>query len=298
MSSLRKAIVTGATGFVGHHLATTLIARGWEVTIIIRPDSPIPRIPPGANIEVHDGSMRQMIEIFQRNSPEVVFHLASMVLTGHTVDQVDLLVESNLRFGLQLLEAASHSGCTRFVNTGTGWQHFENKDYDPVCLYAATKQAFENLIQFYVNVSGMKVVTLKLHDNYGKKDPRRKLMVLLLNAARTGEIVDLSPGEQRIDLLNVKDVSEAYIIADEVIRSKEFPSHEHYMIKAESTISIRELVAMIRQVSGRELTVRWGARPYRDREVMLPSDRGEPLPGWEQTISLEEGIREIWAEMS
>jgi nucleoside-diphosphate-sugar epimerase len=298
MSSQRKAIVTGATGFVGHHLATTLIARGWEVTIIVRSGSPNARIPTGSNVEVHDGSTRQMIEIFKRNSPEVVFHLASMVLTGHTVDQVDLLVESNLRFGLQLLEAASHAGCTRFINTGTGWQHFENKDYDPVCLYAATKQAFENLIQFYVNVSGMKVVTLKLHDNYGKKDPRRKLMVLLLNAARTGEMVDLSPGEQRIDLLNVKDVSEAYIIADEVIRSKDLPSHEHYMIKAESTISVRELVAMIRQVTGQELNVRWGARPYRDREVMLPSDRGEPLPGWKQTMSLEEGIGEIWAEMS
>lgn len=193
MSTPRKAIVTGATGFIGHHLATCLIKEGWDVTAIVRIGSSDARVPVGARLVRHDGSSVQMLEIFQQAKPEVVFHLASKIATRHTLNDIDSLVDSNLRFGLQLLEAAVTVDCDRFINTGTGWQHFENQEYEPVCLYAATKQAFEDLIEYYVRVAGLKVVTLKLHDNYGEDDPRGKLMALLLNAARSGEFLDLSP---------------------------------------------------------------------------------------------------------
>ncbi len=238
-----------------------------------------------------------MLEIFQQAKPEVVFHLASKIVTRHSLNDLDALVDSNLRFGLQLLESAVTVGCERFINTGTGWQHFENQEYDPVCLYAATKQAFEDLIEYYVRVAGLKVVTLKLHDNYGEDDPRGKLMALLLNAARSGEFLDLSPGEQRIDLLNVRDVASAFMMADEVLSKHSSATHLRYMIKAENTISIRELAELIGKVTGRPVNARWGARPYREREVMHPSDRGEPVPGWKQTFTLEQGIKEIWARM-
>lgn len=297
MASARKALVTGVTGFIGHHLAHSLIKDGWDVTVIVRNGSSDARVPAGANLARHDGSTSQMLEIFHQARPEVVFHLASKIVTRHSPNDLDALVDSNLRFGLQLLEAAVSVGCERFINTGTGWQHFENQEYDPVCLYAATKQAFEDLIEYYVRVAGLKVVTLKLHDNYGEDDPRGKLMALLLNAARSGEFLDLSPGEQRIDLINVRDVAAAFMMADDVLSRQSGSAHLRYMIKAENTISIRELAELITKVTGRPVNARWGARPYREREVMHPSDRGEPVPGWKQTITLEQGIKEIWARM-
>ena len=297
MLNTRKALVTGATGFIGHHLANSLIKSGWEVTVIVRSSSSEARVPSGAYIAIHDGSTSRMLEIFQQAKPEVVFHLASKIVTRHSPNDIDALVDSNLRFGLQLLEAAVTAGCGRFINTGTGWQHYENQENDPVCLYAATKQAFEDLIEYYVRVAALKFVTLKLHDNYGEDDPRGKLMALLLKAARSGEFLDLSPGEQRIDLVNVRDVTTAFIMADEVLSRQPEAIHLRYMIKAENTISIRELAELITKITGRPVNARWGARQYREREVMQPSDRGEPVPGWKQTISLEQGIKEIWAKM-
>ncbi len=298
MSSSRKALVTGVTGFIGHHLATRLIEEGWTVTVVVRNGSSEARIPNGAHVARHDGSSIGMMEIFSLARPEVVFHLASKIVTRHSLADLDSLVDSNLRFGLQLLEATVSVGCGRFVNTGTGWQHFENRDYDPVCLYAATKQAFEDLIEYYVRVSGLKVATLKLHDNYGEEDPRGKLMALLLGAALSGELLDLSPGEQRIDLVNVRDVASAFMITDRVLAAQPASVHLHYMIKAPETISIRELAELIQKVTGRPVNAVWGARPYREREVMMPSDRGEQVPGWQPTVTLEEGIREIWKKMT
>lgn len=298
MTSQRKALITGVTGFIGHNLAKCLINNGWDVTVILRLGSSERRVPQGANLVRHDGTTSQMLQIFHEAKPEVVFHLASKIVTTHSPNDLDALVDSNLRFGLQLLESAVSVGCKRFINTGTGWQHFENKEYDPVCLYAATKQAFEDLIEYYVRVSGLKVVTLKLHDNYGEDDPRGKLMALLLKAARSGEYLDLSPGEQRIDLINVRDVATAFIMADEVLCKEPHSTHLRYMIKAENTISIRELAELISKVTGMPVNARWGARPYREREVMQPSNLGEPVPGWKQTISIEQGIKEIWDGMA
>ncbi|MFD0892789.1 NAD(P)-dependent oxidoreductase [Luteolibacter ambystomatis] len=296
MSSPQTAIVTGVTGFIGNHLARRLLAEGWKVAAIVRSTSDRSRIPEGCAVWEYDGSTTDMLRVFEMVQPDTVFHLASRIITNHAAGDVESLVASNLLFGMQLLEGMRATGCKRFVNTGTGWQHFENNDYDPVCLYAATKQAFEDLLEYYVRVSGVKAVTLKLHDTYGEDDPRGKLITLLLNAARNQTPLELSPGEQKIDLVHVRDVAEAYLAADRLLRAATEPCHQRYMLRAGSVISIRELAATIGRVTGSPVNAHWGARPYREREVMLPSDLGEAVPGWKPSVTLEEGIRELWEQ--
>ena len=69
-------------------------------------------------------------------------------------------MSSNITFGTQLVEAMVANGCYQFVNTGTSWQHYENDEYNPVNLYAATKQAFEDILRYYVETSALRVITL------------------------------------------------------------------------------------------------------------------------------------------
>jgi nucleoside-diphosphate-sugar epimerase len=237
-----------------------------------------------------------MLEILSQTKPDVVFHLASCFLARHDSNDLDRLVDSNLRFGLQLLEAMAKAGCRHLINTGTGWQHFQNREDDPVCLYAATKTAFESLVQYYVSVEGFSVVTLKLHDTYGPHDPRGKLIALLLNSARNGQPLDLSPGEQKIDLVHVDDVVSAFQCADTHLRSMTPGSHEQFMVSSGSPLSIKELVEKIEAATGFKIAANWGARSYRDREVMVPWNRGPLVPGWKPVIKLETGIQGLWEQ--
>jgi nucleoside-diphosphate-sugar epimerase len=55
---------------------------------------------------------------------------------------------------------------------------------------------------------------------------------------------------------------------------------------------LREVVATLEQVAGRSLPIAWGARPYRDREVMEPWT-GLPVPGWQPEVTLEAGLRAL-----
>ncbi len=104
-----------------------------------------------------------------------------------------------------LAEAATGVPGLRFVNTGTVWQHFDAAPYSPVSLYAATKQAFADILVFYGEVAGLSVHTIELMDTYGRDDPRAKLIPFLLRAGAEGTTVEMTDGTQLIDLVHVDD---------------------------------------------------------------------------------------------
>ena len=292
-----RALVTGATGFVGSHLCRRLLRDNWEIHIVVRSQSNLTQINDidhSGQVHVHDGSTTSMLEIVQSAKPEIVFHLASLFITQHKPENIDDLILSNIRFGTQLLEAMVFHGVRYLVNTGTSWQHYQDEAYSPVNLYAATKQAFESLLQFYVETTPLTVITLMLFDTYGPNDPRPKLLNHLKRIAATGETLDLSPGEQYLDMVHVEDVVEAFLIAGKLLLKGSFSGMRSYAICTGKHIRLKDLVEIIEKTSGKKLSICWGKRPYRQREVMVPWSTGETLPGWSPKTNLEEELKKLF----
>ncbi|HHY28669.1 MAG TPA: NAD(P)-dependent oxidoreductase [Desulfitobacterium dehalogenans] len=290
---MNKVLVTGATGFIGSNLVKRLLKNNVEVHIIVRDvsrvdhavisDSPVV-------IHQHDGTTARMIEIFQSAQPEMVFHLATKFVAEHESRDIEELVDSNLLFGVQLLEAMAATEVRQLINTGTAWQHFEQEAYNPINLYAATKQAFETLAAYYVRVGLLKIVTLKLLDTYGPNDPRPKIFTLFKHISVSGERLNMSPGEQRLGFVYIDDVVDAFLIAGQYV--KDLPDYEmpSYTIAPDQLCSLREIAALYETVSGKWLNIGWGERPYRRREVMEPYV-GTRLPNWAAKVGLAEGIK-------
>ncbi|UOF88816.1 NAD(P)-dependent oxidoreductase [Fodinisporobacter ferrooxydans] len=290
------AIVTGGTGFVGSYLVRRLVADGWNVHSIVRPESKLlllQDILDRITLHVHDGSTNHMLQILKMAKPAVVFHLASLFLAQHEPKDIEPMMQSNLMFGTQLVEAMVANGVSRLINTGTSWQHYENKEYSPVCLYAATKQAFQNILQFYTEATPLKVITLKLFDTYGAGDPRPKLFSVLRKHSKQLEPLSMSPGEQFMDLVYIDDVVTAFILAARRIQNEDGKANEEFAVSSGHRIQLKHLVETYRRVVGKPLQIQWGVRPYRFREVMAPWNTGQRLPGWEPMMQLEEGIRRM-----
>jgi nucleoside-diphosphate-sugar epimerase len=293
MSGLR-ALITGATGFVGSHVARHLGALGWDLHAVVRPHSRTGVLThAGVRAHTHDGTTGRMLEIVDEARPDVVFHLASNFLAEHASADVSGLIESNVHFGAQLAEAMAAHGVGRLVNTGTAWQHMHDAAFEPVCLYAATKQAFEAVLEYYVATGLLRVVTLKLFDTYGPLDPRPKLLAALRGAARDGRRLVMSEGEQLLDLVHVRDVVRAFEVAAARLLAGEVVGHERYGVSSGRVISLRDLVALYARVAGRPLDAQWGGRPYRAREVMKPWTTAPALPGWAPSVVLEAGMAEL-----
>jgi len=289
----RTALVTGATGFIGSHLCAALVAAGWSVHAIVRPASDRSRIEPAPVVaHVHEGNTAQLTEIVRRVRPDVVFHLGALVQSSHTPDEVELMVASNVLFSTQLLEAMMCLPARRLVNTGTFAQNYGGLDYSPLNLYGATKQAVEAIARYYTEAEGYRGITLKLFNPYGPNDPGRRLLTQLHEAAQQPDKrLPMSPGEQLMDLVHVDDVSAAFLVAGERMLSGNVAADgESFTVSTGSPLTLREIVALYERVTGKNLPIDWGARPYRRREIMASWPNGQRLPGWRPTISLERGI--------
>lgn len=282
---------------MGSHVARWLQEDGWEVHVLVRPGSDPALLRAqarGVVLHEHDGTASGALTIVQAADPDVVLHIAA--LSGSPEDQRDVteLMRSNVLFGTHLLEAMADHGVRDLVNTSTYWQHYEGRGYNPVNLYAATKQAFETIIEHYVQSCSLRAISLVLFDTYGPGDPRPRLLPTLVEALREGRPpLAVSPGEQLLDLVHIDDVGRAYVVAARLLLEGRCCSHSRYAVSSGGTFSLRELADHLGHVAGVQPQVSWGARPYRPREVMVPWTGGLPPPGWAPRVGLDEGLRQL-----
>lgn len=297
---MKCALVTGGSGYIGSRLIERLVTEGWRVHVILRPSSSLMSLlePCADRITTHRhrGSTYEMLEIVSAARPDVVFHLAAMATAEHRPESIDQMIASNVLYSTQLVEGMMRGGVKNLVNTETFWQYGDGSDgYAPAYLYAATKQAFRDILRYYVKSGAIRAISLVLFDTYGPGDPRKKLFGFLKEAAREKRTVDMTPGEQIVDMTHVDDVVDAYVHAGEILLRGDVDNFETYAVTSGRRMKLKELVALAARETGLPINPNWGGKEYRPNEIMVPWI-GDPLPGWRPKTDLETGIREVFAE--
>lgn len=293
---MTSVIVTGGTGFIGSNLIRTLVKCNYDVHLICRESSKLGHVKDClANIHIlrYNNHLNTLINYFNNIKPDCVFHLASLVITEHTPKDINNLINSNLLFSTHVLEAMLQSGTKKIINTGTSWQHFQNEKYNPVCLYAATKEAFEKLLEYYIKAENFKAITLKLFDTYGENDHRGKLISLLNKSSKENSVLEMSSSDQVIDLVHVDDVILAYIKAYDYLNHKKDYSHEKFAVSSRRVITLKELIRIFEKVTKNKLNIHWDTKPPRKRSVFRSWTDYKLVPNWRSTISLEEGLKRL-----
>ncbi len=225
-----------------------------------------------------------------------MFHLASLYRREHQNADVGPLINDNILFGTQLLEAMRWAGSTRFVTAATYFQHFNTNDYRPLNLYAATKQAFEELLAYYIDAFGFAAISLYLYEIYSEADTRPKLMKAVANAWSNNAPLNLPAEEFWIDFVHVEDAAAAFLHAASLLEGEKVRRGElaRYSVCSGQDVTADDLAELFARLGGRRLAVKRGEFPQPTRRMQRPW-RGTVLPGWVPRVPLEDGVSRILA---
>lgn len=286
---MSAVLVTGGTGFIGRHLVRALAADGADVHVLTRESSQRrPDVPEGVTVHALPRPSVDVAALVDEVAPGTVFHLATHFVARHRPDELADMVDSNVTLGTVVAEGAVRVGA-RLVHTTSAWQHFDGAEYDPVSLYAAMKQAFVDVLRYFQEVEGLDAREVCLFDTYGPDDDRGKLVGALLHHARQGTAVTMSSGRQLVDLTHVDDVVAALRAA---------AAHDgpvtRLVARGGAPLTVRELVDMVEEVSGRSLDVTWGAREDRPREMTRDWLVASDDIGWAPRVPLRDGLARLW----
>lgn len=263
-------VITGSTGFIGKHLVENLNSdKKNKLFLIIRNESNINKIyfKNKSNIKIftYKNSIKNLIKSLNKFKPELLIHLATCYVQSHDEKQIDDIIESNILFSTKVLNAITASGCKMIINTSTVWEFYNEKKI-PVNLYASTKSAFDQILNYFQSSENLKVINVYLSDTYGEKDKRNKIIPYLLKNSLSHKPIHLSQGKQKMQFIHINDIVDLYRQLINKINKIKKPVKLNYFPKGE-LISLKELINTYLEVFPGKEKFKFGKIPYRKREV-------------------------------
>lgn len=293
-----RALVTGATGFIGSHLVRYLLSKNVVVAILMRPSGDPWRIKEMLSsvkiIQGNLGTIEQSRDMIQSFAPETVFHLGWHGVGDHYRDD-PAQVSQNLYGSLKLVEIATAAGCQRWLGLGSQAEYgrcdgavTEDFPPQPTTLYAITKLSTCLLTQKLCEMYGMTFSWLRLFLPYGPAGIVDQLIPYVISVLLRRQKPALTEGKQRLDYLYVEDVVEA------IWQAAIAPGAQGiFNLGSGEAHSIRSIAERIRDLIDPGLPLGFGELPYRPDQVMhLQADisRLKQATRWSPQVSLDEGL--------
>jgi CDP-paratose synthetase len=296
-----KILITGGTGFVGKTLIPYLCRHGFtDVVLLVRNRAKATSLFSNLSVHIIDTHDDWRKEVIQCNA-NVVLHLATLFSGKCDAESVKSIVDTNILFTTQLLEAVMHTDCSYFVNIGTFTEFLNGAGvYMPNNLYSASKTAVRPIIKFYQTQSKWKWVNVIVYSPYGRYNSQKKVIDYMLDAMDASTPVAFSKGEQVLDFIHVDDMADFFVTLLNNLQVIQRDYEEFHLGTGEGH-SIREVASVMERVFGKKINAIWGGLSYRTLDVMhavAPVSKNISMLGWRSRLSLEEGIKILKNDMN
>lgn len=286
-----RILLTGATGFIGSHVARALVREGHKVHVLVRAESNLGRIEDlTSSLHLIKGDLLNPAFVLHPSAFDLGLHLAWHVEPGnylHQPQKEDWIVAS-----LRLASALRDGGCRRFVATGTSFEYApsdlpqrESSPTKPSTAYGQAKlELFEALRSIDIDLAWLRPFYL-----YGPDEDQRRLVPVVINSLLRGQEIKLVPGERVRDYLHIEDVASAIC----AVAGSQLTGAVN--IASGVPITVREIALKIGEALDRVDLLKLGALPYAASEplyLLADNTKLREGTGWKPRYPLDEGLRQ------
>jgi nucleoside-diphosphate-sugar epimerase len=297
-----RIVVTGAAGFVGSHVAEALIAAGHEVVGIDAFIDYYPRALKEDNLaQLQLDSMFRLCEVDLRTAllepvlegAEVVIHEAAMAGLPRSWTEFETYLTCNVLGTHRLLEAARAVGVRRFLHISTSSVYGleavgdERRPTRPISPYGVTKLAAENLVQAFVDTSGLDASILRYFSIFGPRQRPDMAYSIFIEALLSGQpITVFGDGEQSRTNTFVSDAVAGTIAAIDGAATGEI-----YNIGGGEPITVNEAIRTVAEFLGVTPDLRYeAARTGDQRHTSADTAKARAAFGYTPSVGPREGL--------
>jgi NAD dependent epimerase/dehydratase len=303
-----RALVTGASGFIGSHLAELLVSEGAKVTALCEYNSFndwgwLEHSPGLDAMKIVTGDIRDphFCQELMRDA-EVVFHLAALIPIPYSYRAPASFVDTNIGGTLNLCQAARANGAPRFIHASSsevyGTAQYvpidEKHPLNPQSPYSATKIGADAIAMSYYYAFGLPVTVARPFNAYGPRQSARAVIPTII-AQLASECREVNLGDTRTtrDFTFVKDTCRGLI----AIATMQGGAGETYNIGSNYEISIEDLFHLIAQLMESTAKIVCDSkrmRPEKSEVMRLWCDNRKlrAASGFEPSTSLTDGLRQ------
>ncbi len=307
-----KALVTGCSGFIGSHLTEKLLDLNYKVIGIDDfNDYYDPKIKErnivgfknNKNFSLNKFDIRDndsVSDLFKRENPDVVVHLAARAGVRPSLLQPILYEEVNVIGTLNLLEAARNNNCQRFIFGSSSSVYGECKnipfketelDLKPISPYGVSKLTGENYCRTYNHLFKLPIICLRFFTVYGPRQRPDLAIHKFTKLIDEGKSIPVfGDGQYKRDFTYVTEIVDGIISSISYSKT----SFEIFNLGESHTTSVTDLVKMLENTIGKKVLIDW--QPAQAGDVPLTYadvSKAQELLKYSPKTAPEEGIKKF-----
>ena len=288
----KTLLLTGSTGFIGYKFLLYALSKNYSVIDILRSKNKknkkikkLKTLYPKKYRNIFFSSNKELSIKLKDTNADYFINFATLYNNHHLHNQIESFINSNILFPTIIYDIISNK-TKKIINFGSMMQHAHSEKLVSKNFYAATKNAFEMIGNYYSNINDKtKFYNIKFYESVGNNDNRKKLLPTIINNYKKNTMTKIISKQLSLNIIHTDDIiNSVMILLNNNIKSGS------YCIKNRHNIKVNNLIKSLNKHLNKKIKVKY----LNKSTISNHQNNLKILPKWKPIKNLEKKILRIF----